>query len=167
MHIHDSDPNPRPEVTTLEIESPLEIESNNNLNLPIAIRKGSRECTKRPLYPLSNYVSFHKFSPAHKNFLMSLNSITIPKNVSEALSDENWKQAMNVEMKALEQNKTWEMLSLPQGKKTVGCKWAFSVKYKEDGTLERYKARLVAKGYTQTYGVDYSKTFSPVAKWVK
>ena len=52
MHIHDSDPNLRPEVTTLEIHSPLEIESNNNLNLPIAIRKGSRECTKRPLCPL-------------------------------------------------------------------------------------------------------------------
>ena len=53
---------------------------------------------------------------------------------------------------------------LPKGKKTVGCKWVFLIKYHADGTIERYKARLVAKGYTQTYRVEYSKTFSPVSK---
>ncbi len=67
---------------------------------------------------------------------------------------------MNVEMEALEQNKTWELVKLPP----VGCKWVFTVKYKADGTIERYKAQLVAKGYTQTYGIDYLETFAPVAK---
>ena len=51
-----------------------------------------------------------------------------------------------------------------KGKNLVKCKWVFALKYKVNGSLERYKARLVAKGYTRTYGVDYQETFAPVAK---
>ncbi|XP_049364801.1 LOW QUALITY PROTEIN: uncharacterized protein LOC125829654 [Solanum verrucosum] len=71
---------------------------------------------------------------------------------------------MDEEMKSLKKNDTWELVDCPPGKKTVGCRWVYTVKYKANGMIERFKARLVAKGYTQTYGIDYIETFAPVAK---
>ena len=71
---------------------------------------------------------------------------------------------MQEEMNALNKNQTWELVPRPKGITPVGCRWIFNLKYKADGTLERYKARLVAKGYTQSYDIDYVKTFVLVAK---
>ena len=68
------------------------------------------------------------------------------------------------EMKALPKNSTQEMVELPQEKKTVGCKWVFSVKDNSNGIIDRYKVRLVAKEYTQTYRIDYQGTFAHIAK---
>lgn len=90
--------------------------------------------------------------------------MSIPNTLFEALNYANWRNATNVEMQALEKNKTWEVLDLPKGKKPVGCKWIYTVKYKVNGILERYKTRLVAKGYTQTYRIECQETFALVAK---
>jgi hypothetical protein len=68
------------------------------------------------------------------------------------------------EMRALEKNRTWELVNLPQGKQPVGCKWVFTIKHTPEGKVDRYKACLVEKRYTQTYGIDYDKTFAPIAK---
>ncbi|GKV47997.1 hypothetical protein SLEP1_g54840 [Rubroshorea leprosula] len=89
-----------------------------------------------------------------------------PSNYSQAVKDENWRQAMETEIKALEDNQTWILTDLPEGKVPIGCKWVYKIKYKTDGTIERYKARLVAKGFTQQEGLDYHETFAPVAKLV-
>ena len=124
-------------------------------DFPIEIRKGVRICTQRPRYPLPHFMSYDKLSNTHRSFLTHFNTITIPKTANEALDSKEWREAMKVEMDALEKNETWELVELAKEKKHVGCKWEFTIKYKADGTLERYKARLVAKGYNQTYGINY------------
>uniref|UniRef100_A0A2N9EHC7 Integrase catalytic domain-containing protein n=1 Tax=Fagus sylvatica TaxID=28930 RepID=A0A2N9EHC7_FAGSY len=136
-------------------------QSTSDLDLPIAIRKGKRTCTE---HPISNCVSFDHLSPSFKAFSLSLSSLGVPKSYREAISHPGWRKAMEEEMHALELNHTWDLIPKPAGTSIVGCRWVFTVKQNPDGTVDRLKARLVAKGFTQTYGLDYTETFSPVAK---
>ncbi|OIT20722.1 retrovirus-related pol polyprotein from transposon tnt 1-94, partial [Nicotiana attenuata] len=71
---------------------------------------------------------------------------------------------MDDEFNALLANHTWSLIPRPPNINVVGCKWVYRVKQKSDGSLDRCKVCLVAKGYTQSYGVDYGETFSPVVR---
>jgi hypothetical protein len=142
--------------------------------LPIAIRKGTRSIAGKPPSrygfeddnnngnDISNYVSYENLSGGYRTFIASLQSVAIPRHWKEAKQDPKWHEAMLEVLRALENNKTWDLVKLPPG--TVSCKWIFTVKQNLEGMVERYKARLVARGYSQTYGIDYDETFAPVAK---
>ena len=115
-------------------------------------------------YSLSDFLSYSRFSLPFFAFLANITGPTEPTSYAQAIQDPNWHHAMHVKLEALQQNHTWSMVPLPPGHKPIGCNWVYKIKYKSDGTIERYKARLVAKGYTQIEGVDYQETFSPTAK---
>ena len=116
---------------------------------------------KLPRFP---FVSYNHLSSSSCSFIAFLDSISLPHTIREALSHLGWHTTMVEEMQALDDNGSWNLVQLPAGKKAIGCRWVFAVKFNPDGSVTRLKERLVAKGYAQTYGVDYSNIFSPIAK---
>jgi hypothetical protein len=109
-------------------------------------------------------LDYHRLSPSYSAIVVSLDFVSIPKTTGEAMSDPRWRQAMVNGTAALHSNGTWDLVPLPDGKTTVGCRWVYTVKVALNGKIDHLKARLVAKGYTQIFGLDFGDTFSPVAK---
>ncbi|KAH9735190.1 hypothetical protein KPL71_017659 [Citrus sinensis] len=87
-----------------------------------------------------------------------------PTTFKEAVKEQKWLKAMDEEIASIEKNNTWELTELPMGQRTIGVKWVYKTKLKENGEIDKYKARLVAKGYKQEFGVDYKEVFAPVAR---
>ena len=71
---------------------------------------------------------------------------------------------MKEELDALQKTRTWDLVDLPFGKSSIGCKWVYKIKTRSDGTVDNYKARLVARGFTQKYEIDYEETFAPMIR---
>ncbi|CAI7890352.1 unnamed protein product [Closterium sp. NIES-54] len=71
---------------------------------------------------------------------------------------------MDADFNSFIENGTWELLELPEGRRTISSKWVFKVKSGADGALERFKSHLVAKGFQQKEKFDFKEIFAPVVK---
>jgi hypothetical protein len=89
--------------------------------------------------------------------------VDAPSTYQEASSLPEWQLAMSEELAALDRTGTWEIVPLPSCAVPITCKWVFKIKFRSDGSIERYKAHLVARSFQQTQGRDYDETIALVA----
>src|SRR5712671_7923560 len=75
-----------------------------------------------------------------------------------------WEAACEDEHCTFEHMGVYEVIPCPKDRKVMGSKWVFHIKQGPDNSIQKYKARIVAQGFTQIEGIDYDKTFMPVAK---
>lgn len=73
-------------------------------------------------YPMSKFVNYSRCSADFNHFLGKVDSINEPYTYRQACDNPLWQAAMNKEIKALEENHTWELTTLPQNKTLVDCR---------------------------------------------
>ena len=71
---------------------------------------------------------------------------------------------MHEELNQFLRNDVWELVPRLKDPHVIGTKWIFKNKTNDDGEIIRNKSRLVAQGYTQVEGVDFDKSFAPIAR---
>jgi hypothetical protein len=81
----------------------------------------------------------------------------------DALRDPDWVVAMQEELNNFMRNEIWHLVSCPN-QNVVGTKWIFRNKHDENGVVARNKAQVMAKGCSHVEGLDFDKTYAPVAR---
>ena len=101
---------------------------------PEPIRRSQRVSKKPIQYGIDEYAD-----TASEASLVTYQAVKTeePTTIEDALSgshSEEWKIAADSEYTSLMENEIWELVKLPEGRKTVGCKWVFRVKYDGEGS---------------------------------
>ena len=114
-------PNPSSDLSPSSSSTQPESSGNvpptlDNVDLPLAQRRDARVNSGKPPvrygfehlsadHDIANYVSYSRLSPAHRAFVASLRSLSIPKDWRCAKQDPRWNDAMKEEMCALQKNR--------------------------------------------------------------
>nr|GEW26114.1 ribonuclease H-like domain-containing protein [Tanacetum cinerariifolium] len=155
-----------------------DLNTSDNTSVPMC-EICQRDKQTRESFPLSDHKSKSLAELVHLDFLKpkspnddgrdssneegslphtDIHDSTQGRNQSDRLSatqigfvDPNWVEAMNNKIEALNRNNTWTVYDLPVGRKPIGSKRIWKIKYKASGDIERYKARLVAKDVNNAF----------------
>jgi hypothetical protein len=101
-------------------------------------------------------------NPLSPDYNMQVPPTTYDEAMCQSDSD-NWLVAMHKEINLMSEMNVYELVPLPTDKRAIGCQWVLEFKEDLKGG-PAFKAWLVAQGFSQVPGVDFGKTFAPVAK---
>ena len=90
-----------------------------------------------------------------------------PKTVYKAKQFDEWDQwhrAVNDDVKALQDNETWDLVRPPTDRDVIPGKWVHKVKLGPSGQVDKCKERYVAKGFKQVERMEYFETFASTSK---
>ncbi|RVW98553.1 hypothetical protein CK203_026827 [Vitis vinifera] len=85
---------PSPEISAPEPGlrlAPIVLAQDLDLDLLIALRKGTRACTK---HPIAKYISYSNLSDNYRAFTTNISKLVVPRNIQEALDEPSWKLAV-------------------------------------------------------------------------
>ncbi|XP_027368846.1 uncharacterized protein LOC113874831 [Abrus precatorius] len=115
---------------------------SEQIESPVA-RRATR--IRRPPTWMTDYETNLLVEEDDELLAMMLTESADPHTFEEACTSQQWREAMKVEMEAIEKNNTWQLVDPPAEVTPIGIKWVFKTKFNENGHVEKYKARLVAK----------------------
>nr|GEV09690.1 retrovirus-related Pol polyprotein from transposon TNT 1-94 [Tanacetum cinerariifolium] len=101
------------------------------------------------------------------NIIRNQGAEMLTRTMAKEISDSSAHECLFVDFflkKNLKRNKVWTLVLASYGKTIIGLKWVFRNKRDETGIIIKNKAILVAQGYNHQEGIDYDKTFAPVAR---
>lgn len=68
---------------------------------------------------IGNFLSYNRLSDNHLQFVLNVSSQVEPQYFHEAIKHLEWREAIKVELAAMESNHTWSVTSLPIGKNSI------------------------------------------------
>ncbi|RDX89246.1 BEACH domain-containing protein C2, partial [Mucuna pruriens] len=102
--------------------------------------------TKQPPERFGDYTSILDFEVTEEGDMMHLALLAEiePMSFDQAIRKLEWKAAMGEELKAIEKNHTWELITLAHNKRSIGVKWVYRLKVKPTGEIAKIETiRLV------------------------
>jgi hypothetical protein len=163
-------------VSTLEAEDQKATTSSTTAVEPSQVEgkiisKSGAPCHVQKAHPPQQIIGnlnervTHSSRSAHLSYFTNTLFVALfdPRDVGHTLSDSSWVNVMHEGLENFERNHIWTLVEPSRDVNVIGTKWAFKNKQGEDGKIVRNKARLVAQGFSQVEGLDFGKTFAPIA----